>query len=136
MECVRGAVTTSKPEGACARSQTELWLRLGLCLGAVTFSRGRRSQDNIIPTASLLLSTSVLHVSNPIRILKARSLVEAAHSSQLPGHRIAWRRVVCGTGGVNRFCQPLLLKGRQDGDEEGWLSLSTQASLRTKSKSL
>lgn len=60
-------------------------------------------------------------------------MVEAIRSSQLPGHRIGWRRPVCGTGGANRFHQPLLLKWRQDGDEEGWLS-STQASLRQRAR--
>lgn len=59
-------------------------------------------------------------------------MVEAAHSRPPPGHVKAWRRVVCGPGGANRFCQLLLMRWRQDGDKEGWLSSSTQASLRTR----
>lgn len=60
------------------------------------------------------------------------SLVEATHSHPPPGHVKAWRRVVCGTGGANRFCRLLLMRWRQDGDKEGWLSLSSRASLRTR----
>lgn len=63
-------------------------------------------------------------------------MFEAVHCGQLPGHRIGWRRVVHRTGGANRFCQPLLLKWRQDGDEEGWISLSTQAYQNKEQESL
>ena len=63
-------------------------------------------------------------------------MFEAVHCGQLPGHRIGWRRVVRRTGRANRFCQPLLLKWRQDGDEEGWISLSTQAYQNKEQESL
>lgn len=56
-------------------------------------------------------------------------MLEALHGSRLLEDRTGWRKAVSRAGRASR-------EGRQDGDEQSWLSSSTQAAPSTKSKSL